>query len=201
VGDPPRVPDETLARRSASGDGDAFSELVRRHEARVYSVALRMTGREEDARDAAQDAFLTAFRKLGSFRGDSAFTTWMHRVTINASYDLLRKRARIPEPVAEPAEPRDHAATRGASIDHADRIAEELDVREALAFVPEDFRAVLVLHDMQDLPLDEVATILDLPLGTVKSRCHRARVALGKVLAGERERMSGSGASEGTTDR
>ncbi|MDP9296944.1 MAG: sigma-70 family RNA polymerase sigma factor, partial [Actinomycetota bacterium] len=156
---------------------------------------------EEDARDAAQDAFLTAFRKLGSFRGDSAFTTWMHRVTINASYDVLRRRARAPVPVAEPAQPRDHATTRGAAVDHADRIAEELDVREALAFVPEDFRAVLVLHDMQDLPLEEVAAILDVPLGTVKSRCHRARVALGRALSGERERISGSGASEGATDR
>jgi RNA polymerase sigma-70 factor, ECF subfamily len=200
VGDPPRIPDETLARRSASGDADAFSELVRRHEARVYGVALRMTGREEDARDAAQDAFLTAFRKLGSFRGDSAFTTWMHRVTINASYDVLRKRARAPEPVAEPPEPRDHT-TRGAALDHTNRIVEELDVREALGFVSEDFRAVLVLHDMQDLPLEEVAAILDLPLGTVKSRCHRARVALGRVLAEGRERVSGSETSEEATDR
>ena len=201
--------DEELARRSASGDAEAFAELVRRHDSRVYAIALRMTGREEDARDAAQDAFLAAYRKLGSFRGDAAFTTWMHRVTVNASYDLLRKRARTPDPVAEPQELAGPGAgtaggaAAGAAMsqaDHAGPVAEELDVREALSQVPLEFRAVLVLHDMQDLPLEEVASILELPLGTVKSRCHRARVALGRVLSGEGERVSGPGASEGTTE-
>ena len=191
--------DESLARRSAEGDQQAFSELVRRHESRVYGIALRMTGREEDAMDAAQDAFLTAYRKIGSFRGESAFTTWLHRVTVNASYDLLRKRSRAPDPVAEPQEltgRRTPAATAEAT-DPAGRVAEELDVREALTLVSADYRAVLVLHDMQDLPLEEVAAILDLPIGTVKSRCHRARVALGEALG---ERTVGSGASEGTTE-
>jgi RNA polymerase sigma-70 factor (ECF subfamily) len=199
VADPATTTDEELARRSASGDAGAFGELVRRHEGRVYNVALRMTGREEDAHDATQDAFLTAYRKLGSFRGDAAFTTWMHRVTVNATYDLLRKRARTPDPVAEPQEM--PAASRVADADHADRVSQELDVRGALASVPEEFRAVLVLHDMQDLPLEEVATILGLPIGTVKSRCHRARVALGRTLEGTRERASGSGASEGASER
>ncbi len=187
--------DGALARRAADGDPEAFAELVRRHEGRVYSIALRMTGREEDARDAAQDAFVSAYRRLSSFRGDAAFTTWLHRVTVNATYDLLRKRSRAPEPVADVPE------TAAASLeeDPAGRVAQQLEVREALALVPEEYRAVLVLRDMEDLPIEEVAEILGVPVGTVKSRCHRARVALGRILSGEAERGRASEPSEGTT--
>jgi RNA polymerase sigma-70 factor (ECF subfamily) len=187
--------DGALARSAADGDSEAFAELVRRHEGRVYSIALRMTGREEDARDAAQDAFVSAYRKLSSFRGDAAFTTWLHRVTVNATYDLLRKRSRSPEPVADVPE----TAAAPREEDPAGRVAEQLEVREALALVPEEYRAVLVLRDMEDLPIEEVAEILGVPVGTVKSRCHRARVALGRILAGEAERGRASEPSEGTT--
>ena len=86
--------DRELVARAVAGDRFAFGLLIRRHERRVYNLAYRMLGREEDARDATQDAFLVAMRKLSSFRGDAAFTTWMHRVTVNACYDLLRKRKR-----------------------------------------------------------------------------------------------------------
>ena len=187
--------DGALARRASEGDSEAFAELVRRHEGRVYSIALRMTGREEDAHDAAQDAFVAAYRKLSSFRGDAAFTTWLHRVTVNATYDLLRKRARAPEPVADVPE----QAAASHVEDPAGRVAQQLEVREALTLVSEEYRAVLVLRDMEDLPIEEVAEILGLPVGTVKSRCHRARVALGRILAGETERGRASEASEGTT--
>jgi RNA polymerase sigma-70 factor (ECF subfamily) len=166
---------------------------VERHERRVYNLALRMTGREEDARDAAQDAFLTALRKLSSFRGEAAFTTWMHRVTVNACYDLLRKRQRqpmldrgdedLPKPEPTPVP------------DHADDAALSIDVQRALLEVPEDFRVVMVLHDVQDLPQDEVAAILGIPVGTVKSRLHRGRVALAKALGAER--MAGGRAAGG----
>ena len=187
--------DGALARRASDGDSEAFAELVRRHEGRVFSIALRMTGREEDARDAAQDAFVSAYRKLSSFRGDAAFTTWLHRVTVNATYDLLRKRSRAPEPVADVPE----TAAASHEEDPAGRVAQQLEVREALALVPEEYRAVLVLRDMEDLPIEEVAEILGLPVGTVKSRCHRARVALGRILTGEAERGRASAPSEGTT--
>jgi RNA polymerase sigma-70 factor, ECF subfamily len=187
--------DGALARRASDGDSEAFAELVRRHEGRVFSIALRMTGREEDARDAAQDAFVSAYRKLSSFRGDAAFTTWLHRVTVNATYDLLRKRSRAPEPVADVPE----TAAASHEEDPAGRVAQQLEVREALALVPEEYRAVLVLRDMEDLPIEEVAEILGLPVGTVKSRCHRARVALGRILTGEAERGRASEPSEGTT--
>ena len=174
-------PDDVLVRRAVDGDQGAFTELVRRHEGRVFAVALRMLGREEDALDAAQDAFLTVYRKAGQFRGDSAFTTWLHRITVNACYDILRRRARQPllravgddEREIEPGPPvEDHAAT----------VAGGLDVQRALMEVPEDFRAVLILADVHDLAYEEIATILEIPTGTVKSRLHRGRVALGRVM-------------------
>ncbi|MEX1045882.1 MAG: sigma-70 family RNA polymerase sigma factor [Actinomycetota bacterium] len=180
--------DAGLVRRFVAGDEDAFDRLVRRHEVRVYNIAYRMVGRAEDAKDVTQEAFLTAFRKLPSFRGDSAFSTWMHRVTLNACHDLLRKRKRGPVPFGDETDPGPPAG------DHADRVASALDVQRALLQVPEDFRAVLVLHDVQGHPYEEIASALEIPVGTVKSRLHRGRVALGALLAGTPE---AAGPSEG----
>jgi len=191
--------DEDLVRRYLSGDRAAFAILVERHERRVFNLALRMTGREEDARDAAQDAFLTALRKLSSFRGEAAFTTWLHRVTVNACYDLLRKRQRQPlldrgdEDLPSPEPP--------PAPDHADTTALSIDVQRALLEVPEDFRITMILHDVQDLPQEEVAAILGVPVGTVKSRLHRGRVALARALRVERERGGAPGPSDGTVIR
>jgi RNA polymerase sigma-70 factor (ECF subfamily) len=159
-----------------------------------------MTGREEDARDAAQEAFLTALRKLSSFRGEAAFTTWMHRVTVNACYDLLRKRQR--QPLLERGGEDDLPGPEPPPApDHADVTVLSIDVQRALLEVPEDFRAVMILHDVQDLPQEEVAAILGVPVGTVKSRLHRGRVALAKALHVERERRGAPGPSDGTVIR
>jgi RNA polymerase sigma-70 factor (ECF subfamily) len=197
----PDVRDEDLVRRYLSGDRGAFATLVERHERRVYNLALRMTGREEDARDAAQDAFLTVLRKLSSFRGEAAFTTWLHRVTVNACYDLLRKRQR--QPMLERGGGDDdlpHLEPPPAP-DHADDVGLSIDVQRALMKVPEDFRAAMILHDVHDLPQEEVAAILGVPVGTVKSRLHRGRVALAKALHVERERGGTRGPSDGTVSR
>jgi RNA polymerase sigma-70 factor (ECF subfamily) len=200
--------DEDLVRRFLTGDRGAFAVLVERHERRVFNIALRMTGREEDARDATQDAFLTALRKLSSFRGEAAFTTWLHRVTVNACYDLLRKRRRAPlldhasDDRPEPEPP--------PAPDHADRTALSVDVQRALLQVPLDYRAVMILHDVQDLPQEEVSAILGIPIGTVKSRLHRGRISLARALsvgpaggppAGPRERPGAAGSSDGTMAR
>jgi RNA polymerase sigma-70 factor (ECF subfamily) len=175
-------PDEVLVRRFLEGDREAFGSLVERHERRVYNLAFRILGREEDALDATQDAFLSALRKLAGFRGEAQFTTWMHRVTVNACYDLMRKKSRQPmlhvvgeddEIAAEPGPPAE---------DHADEVAGTTDVERALLRVPLEFRAVLVLHDLQDVAYDEIARILDVPIGTVKSRLHRGRVALARAM-------------------
>jgi RNA polymerase sigma-70 factor, ECF subfamily len=172
--------DEDLVRRFVSGDRLVFDELVTRHQRRVYNLAYRMLGRREDALDATQETFLTCYRKVEGFRGGSAFTTWLHRVALNICYDSLRRRAREepgrvdaevePPPVADPSE---------AS-------ATALDVRRALLEVPEDFRAALVLHDMQGVPYEEIAEAIGIPVGTVKSRLHRGRIALARALRGER---------------
>lgn len=184
-------PDEALVRRFLEGDRDAFGTLVERHERRVYNVAFRILGREEDARDATQDAFLAALRKLSGFRGEAQFTTWMHRVTVNACYDLLRKKSR--QPMLHLVGDDDGVAPEpGPPVaDHGDEVAGTTDVERALARVPVEFRTVLVLHDVQDVAYEDIARILDVPVGTVKSRLHRGRIALARAMgvlpAGEHE--------------
>jgi RNA polymerase sigma-70 factor (ECF subfamily) len=123
---------------------------------------------------------MTALRKLSSFRGEAAFTTWIHRVTVNACYDTLRRRQR--EPVTDATEEM-HATP--SAFDHAESTAQALDVQRALVQVPDEFRAALVLHDVQDLPYEEVAEVLGVPIGTVKSRIHRGRMALARALEHE----------------
>jgi RNA polymerase sigma-70 factor (ECF subfamily) len=171
--------DEDLVERSRRGDRAAFTELVRRHESRVYALGLRILGDPDDARDAAQDTFLTVYRKLGQFRGDALFTTWLHRIGVNCCYDVLRRARR--QPLLRVVD--DDAPEVGPPVDdHADDVAGTLDAASALARLPEDYRVVLVLADVQDLPYEEIAKALDVPIGTVKSRVHRGRIALAKVL-------------------
>jgi RNA polymerase sigma-70 factor (ECF subfamily) len=193
--------DEDLVRRYLEGDGDAFASLVKRHERRVYNLSLRMTGNEEDARDATQDAFLSALRKLSSFRGEAAFTTWLHRVTVNACYDVLRKKKR--EPMLDRGG--DDGERSGPEPTPAPDIADasdlSIDVQRALLAGPEDFRVVMILHDVRDLPQEEIAAILQIAVGTVKSRLHRGRVALAKAMGIERERPGPRDPSDGTVPR
>lgn len=188
--------DRELVRRYLAGDAGAFATLVERHQARVYGLCLRVTGNPEDAADATQEAFVSALRKLGQFRGDAAFTTWMHRVAVNACYDLLRKRSRqpllhlaadddLPTPEAGPPAP-----------DHADEVAGTHDAAAALARIPEEFRVALVLADVQDLPYEQIAKILDVPIGTVKSRVFRGRIALAQAIGVDREPRDVSRTSE-----
>jgi RNA polymerase sigma-70 factor (ECF subfamily) len=172
---PDDAPDTDLVARAAGGDEGAFRVLVKRHERRVYNLAFRMLGREEDARDAAQDAFLSAYRRLSTFRGDAAFGTWLHRITVNASFDILRKRKDEPALREEMPEPKPAA-------DHGDRAAAAVDVQRALLGVAVEYRAVVVLHDLLGRGFEDIAEALDVPVGTVKSRLHRGRVAMGRVL-------------------
>ena len=172
--------DPILVRRFLDGDTSAFEALVRRHEGRVYAVCLRILGDADEAADAAQDTFLTVLRKLDQFRGDAAFTTWLHRIAVNACYDVLRAKRRRPllrlasdEPLPEPGP---------AHPDHGDEVAGTHDAAAALALIPEEFRVALVLADVEDLPYEEIARVLDVPVGTVKSRVHRGRIALARAM-------------------
>ena len=179
MADAPRgAPDGELVRRFLAGDAGAATELITRHERRVYAVCLRVLGNPDDAADAAQDAFLAMIRKLDGFRGEAAFTTWLYRVAMNVCYDHLRRAKR--RPVLRRDE--DAPAPEPALDDHADAVAGAHDVAAALEQVPEDFRVAIVLADVHDLPYDEIAKVLDLPVGTVKSRVHRGRIALAKAL-------------------
>jgi RNA polymerase sigma-70 factor (ECF subfamily) len=169
--------DADLVTAARTGDHEAFAELVRRHERHVYNLAYRMLGRSEDARDASQEAFVSCYRNLRRFRGDAAFATWLHRIAVNACYDILRKRPQEPVELTEGV-----METTGGDL--ADRAASAIDVQRALLDVQADFRVVVVMHDVQGLPYDQIAEALDVPVGTVKSRLHRGRVALGAALGG-----------------
>ena len=189
--------DEGLVRRFQEGSADTFEVLVQRHGTRVYNLCFRILGDPEEAADASQDTFLAALRKLNTFRGDSAFTTWLHRVTVNACYDSLRRKRRRPLLQIVRDEDDERPETSLPAPDHADQVVFSIDVERALLEVPEEFRVVLVLADVQDLPYDEIARVLDIPVGTVKSRVFRGRAALGRALGAARgEPSRASQASE-----
>ena len=172
-----RPDDAALLAAHVAGDPDAFGELFRRHADRMWAVALRTLGDPDDAADAVQDAMVSAYRGAAGFRGDSAVTTWLHRVVVNACLDRIRRRQARP---AVPLGDRDVAARRD---EHAATDA-RLAVRAALAALPADQRAAVVLVDLEDLPVAEAAQVLGVPVGTVKSRCSRGRVAMAALLRG-----------------
>jgi RNA polymerase sigma-70 factor (ECF subfamily) len=167
--------DRRLISDHLAGDPDAFATLVRRHQDRLWAVALRTLGDRDEAADALQDALISAFKGARSYRGDAAVTTWLHRIVVNACIDRVRRRqARpsVPLDAHEPAARRDdHAATEA-----------RIDVQAALARLPAPQRLAVVLVDIEDLPVAEAAQLLGVAEGTVKSRCARARMALAAML-------------------
>ena len=172
-----RAEDRALLAAHVAGDSDAFAELVRRHRDRLWAVALRTTGDREDAADALQDALLSAYRHAGSYRGDAAVTTWLHRIVVNACLDALRRRA------VRPAVPlSDEDARLADPVDTLGQRETALVVAEALAALPAEQRAAIVLVDLQDFSVEEAAQILDCAPGTVKSRCSRGRARLAVAL-------------------
>jgi RNA polymerase sigma-70 factor, ECF subfamily len=192
VGD--QEPDEQLVRRHLEGDPRAFEELVVRHRTRIYNTCLRVLGDPEDAQDAAQETFLSALRTLDRFRGDAALTTWLHRIAVNACYDRLRRKRREPMLHLE-LDPDDASRPDPGPPhpDHADEVAGTADVAAALARVQAEFRVAIVLADVQDLPYEQIARILGVAVGTVKSRVHRGRIALARELASTQDaHMPGS---------
>lgn len=172
--------DEDLLNAFArDGDRDALEVLLRRHESRVYGLAYRILGERQDALDATQDVFLLMFRKARSFRGDSALTTWLYRLTVNACHDVGRKRARAPRPSERLEE------SSGAPMESAD---DSIDVHDALRRLPKDQRTTLVMREIYGLSYEEIAMTTRVPVGTVKSRIARGRTALAGLLAPEDER-------------
>lgn len=176
--------DSDLLARHVAGDPDAFAEIVRRHRDRLWAVALRTLGDREEAADAVQDALVSAFRAAHTFRGHSAVTTWLHRITVNACLDRARKAAsRRTEPIADEKHFEDLLGPHESAAAPAERGELHDELLRALATLPPDQRAALVLVDMQGYPVAEAAEVLDVPLGTVKSRCARGRARLLPLLA------------------
>jgi RNA polymerase sigma-70 factor (ECF subfamily) len=173
------------------GDLDAFDRLVVRHQDRVFNLCRWVIGDEDEAADAAQEAFVRAFRFLPKFRGDAAFSTWIGHIALNVARDFAARRKKAPLPFSglgteeEPDfEPVSQAISPSETLLKAER---RRAVERALGQVPEHFRVVLVLYDLQGHSYEECSALLKLPLGTVKSRLSRARAALRQALGGDRE--------------
>ena len=178
--------DQELIAECLAGCTEAFGKLVVRYQNRLYNTLVKILGSVEDARDVAQDAFVHAFRKLDTFRGQSAFYTWLFRIAFNSAISQQRKRRKPlasieatfekagiepvdTHPIAEPA--------------YATEVAErQMLVRQGLAQLSEEFRTVLVLKEFEGLKYDEIAELIECPIGTVRSRIHRARIELRQKL-------------------
>lgn len=179
--------DHELLRAHVDGDPDAFGELFARHRDRLWAVALRTMGNPDDAADGLQDGMVAAFRRAGSFRGEAAVTTWLHRVVVNACLDRLRAaKIRRFEALPEDVDDRGTVVATAARDDRPDEAAEVAERRRrvlaALATLPPEQRAALVLVDMEGYPVAEVAEMLGCAEGTVKSRCSRGRTRLAGLL-------------------
>ena len=181
--------DAALLAAHVAGDPAAFGELFNRHRDRLWAVAVRTTGNPEDAADALQDAMISAFQRAETFRGQSAVTTWLHRIVVNACLDRLRRaKVRAADPLPDDLE--DHAA-RGTLLaaapgagppEQAEATDRRRRVLAALGELPPDQRAALVLVDMEGYPVQEAGRILGVPTGTIKSRCARGRARLALLL-------------------
>lgn len=175
-------PNETeLIGLVVSGDRGAFDEIMRQHEDRVFSVCLRIMADREMALDATQDTFLTVFRKASQFRGNSALGTWIYRIAVNTCYDHLRKaKRRRSETIPDNFDPRDPSAEE--ALESAGMRPE---IQSALDQLPQDFRTAIVLSDIEGMGLPEVASVLGVPVGTVKSRLFRGRRLLAQRLGNQ----------------
>ena len=186
--------DDELIVRHRDGDQGAFGVLVARHRDRAWAVALRTLGDPNDAADAVQEAFVKAYRTVGAFRGDALFTTWLHRIVVNACLDAMRRsRARPTSPLDE------GAASVADPSDPIGRTELGHDVVAALTRISPDQRAAIVLVDVEGYSVDEAAALLDVPAGTIKSRCHRGRAQLAELLGYLRPRR-GTAAASGASD-
>lgn len=163
------------------GDDKALDALLRRHHDRVWALCRRLAGNDADAADATQEALITVVRRLDRYDGRAKFTTWLYRVVTNACLDELRRRGRRPVPVEDEALVGGRAAP-GPTVDG--QVVDRLDVDHALAQLSPEFRAPVVLRDLCGLDYAEIAEVLDLAPGTVRSRISRGRGALAHVLAG-----------------
>jgi RNA polymerase sigma-70 factor (ECF subfamily) len=183
--------DRRLIAECLQGDPAAFGELVRRYQDRLYNTVYRLVDNAEDAQDIVQDAFLSAYQALDSFKGDSLFFTWLYRIAVNTAISLKRKQrvvlsmdaGRENGALAEPADASEFSRP-GRALERAEQ---ERRVQHALNRLSPEHRAVLVMKDMEGQKYEAMAEILRVPIGTIRSRLHRARVELRELLSQEEE--------------
>jgi RNA polymerase sigma-70 factor (ECF subfamily) len=185
--DPPAADarDRALLAAHVAGDPQAFGVLVAAHRDRLWAVALRTLGEREEAADALQDALLSAYRAAGSYRGEAKVSTWLHRVVVNACLDRVRRRS------ARPTVPLPEQGGAADPIDRTDPLAARetgIEIEAALAELPVEQRCAILLVDVHGMPVSDVAEVLGVPAGTVKSRCSRGRARLALSLGHLRNR-------------
>jgi len=176
--------DLELIKRAQQGDTDAFASLFHAHKARVYSVCLRLTNNTTEAEDMTQDAFLQVFRKLSTFRGDSALSTWLYRIAVNTVLMRLRKKALRQVPLDEPCSQgvrsvrREYGARDARLAGTIDRIA----LTRAIGELPEGYRTIFLLHEVEGYEHQEIAQLLECSVGNSKSQLHKAKLRIREML-------------------
>lgn len=176
------APDIELCKLAADGSLAAFEIIYQRYHRRTYSLALRMTQSQTEAEDLTQEVFIQLFRKIGSFRGDSAFSTWLHRMTVNQVLMHFRKRSVKNEKTSEDGEMPDQAVP-GSVNPSKMQVIDKIALKNAIAELPNGYRKVFVLHDIEGFEHEEVARVMGISVGTSKSQLHKARLKLRMLLA------------------
>ena len=174
-------PDLELCQKAAGGNLAAFEIIYQRYHRRTYSLALRMTNSQTEAEDLTQEVFIQLFRKIGSFRGDSAFSTWLHRLTVNQVLMHFRRRSVKNEKVSDDGEMPEQTV-HGTADPNKMPVVDRIALKNAIAELPRGYRNVFVLHDVEGFEHEEVARMLSISVGTSKSQLHKARLKLRGLL-------------------
>ena len=175
------TPDIDLCRLAANGNLAAFEIIYQRYHRRTYSLCLRMTSSQTEAEDLTQEVFIQLFRKIGSFRGDSAFSTWLHRMTVNQVLMHFRRRSVKNEKTSETGDMPEQTVT-GSANPNKMQVVDRIALKNAIAELPNGYRKVFILHDVEGLEHEEVAGVLGISVGTSKSQLHKARLKLRGLL-------------------
>lgn len=177
-------PDEELAHLAVSGDAAAFDEIYSRHRRFVYNLAVRMTGNQADAEDLTQESFVSVWRRVGSFRGEASFTTWLYRLVINQVKMHFRYRSSRPEMQTSDEEIPERWPGVARRTDPAEQLIDRLVIEKTVRMLPHGYRAAFILHDVEGYKHEEAARLSGHTVGTSKSQLHRARASLRTVLSG-----------------
>lgn len=188
-----RLSEAEAIERAKQGDAEAFEVLYNLHKRRVYSLCLRMTANTAEAEDLAQEAFLQLFRKIGTFRGESAFSTWLHRMAVNVVLMRLRKKGLPVVPLEDTPETEEEAPKKelGAPDAVLAGSIDRLQLERAVAALPPGYRMIFVLHDVEGYEHNEIASIVGCSIGNSKSQLHKARMKLRELLKTSRAEKAG----------